>query len=174
MASTTKAISFCEFCVYFSLFFILCPNLTYSTGCQFNQEIKVDYQRSICQIPSNYSLFNDQFHQGIYKCDAQQWLICMEEELGQGIRVSSFSKFVQLYYALNSRICRTWWRWMGGVGVPGSICTLGYQLVKCPPGLTGTMCNPFVEFQTPILSSILILNGSSTVVILVPINGWFV
>ena len=73
----------------------------------------------------------------------------------------------------NSRICRTWLRWMGGVGVPGSMCTPGYQLVKCPLVLTGTTCNPFVEFHTPILSSILTLNGSSTVVILVPINGWF-
>ena len=91
MASNTNAISFC-FSIF--LFFILCPNVfshSNSAGCQFNQDIKLDYQRSICPIPSNYSLFNDQFPSGIYKCTAQQWLICMEEGLGQGIRVSSFA-----------------------------------------------------------------------------------
>ena len=111
MASNTSAISFC---FYISLlFFILCPNVfshSNSAGCQFNEDIKLDYQRSICPIPSNYSLFNDQFPSGIYKCTAQQWLICMEAgtPLDQGIRVSTFGKFVQLNYALNSRTCRTW------------------------------------------------------------------
>mgnify|MGYP001282163264 FL=1 len=110
MASNTNAISFC-FSIF--LFFILCPNVfshSNSAGCQFNQDIKLDYQRSICPIPSNYSLFNDQFPSGIYKCTAQQWLICMEAgtPLDQGIRVSTFGKFVQLNYALNSRTCRTW------------------------------------------------------------------
>ena len=171
MASNTSAISFCF------LFFILCPNVfshSNSAGCQFNEDIKLDYQTSICPIPSNYSLFNDQFPSGIYKCNAQQLLICMEAgtPLDQGIRVSSFGKFVQLNYALNSRTCRTWWWAIGGVSDPTS--TLRYQAVKYPSELTSTMYNPFAEFPTPTLSSIPDLNGSSTVVQVVPISGWFV